>query len=147
MNRDVKDITLKIVARQMVDGMEDEQVIEFMTEGKLNEEEGALRLLYDESEMSGMPGCKTELTIMPDMVSMERTGGDIELDTAIEFRKGQRYEGFYETPFGTVEMEVLTNDLINNLDSEGRGNIKIDYHVSLKGLSDGRSILDIEILQ
>lgn len=146
MREAVKDITLRIVGRQMVEGMEEEQVIEFMTEGQLYEEEGALRLLYDESEMSGMPGCKTAVTIKQDMVSMERTGGSIGVDTAIEFRKGHRYKGFYETPFGTVEMEVLTNDLINELDSEGRGNIKIDYHVHLKGLSDGRSILEIEIL-
>lgn len=142
----MKDITLRILGRQMLADSEEEQMIEFVTEGEMHEEGDAIRLLYDESEVSGMPGCKTSVTIWNDMVTMERSGGRVELDAVIEFRKGQRYEGFYETPFGAIEMEVLTNELLNELNADGSGHIKIDYNVSLKGLSDGRSILNIEII-
>jgi hypothetical protein len=44
-------------------------------------------------------------------------------------------------------MEVLTNDIDNRITGEGKGSIDIDYHVSLKGLTESRSRLSIEILQ
>ena len=43
-------------------------------------------------------------------------------------------------------MEVLTNDIKNELDGElGEGSLKIDYHVALKGLFEGRNLLDIDL--
>ena len=43
-------------------------------------------------------------------------------------------------------MEVLTHKLKNDFDSEGRGEIDIDYRISLKGLSEGRSHLNIRVM-
>lgn len=124
----------------------EEDQIEFVTEGKIYERNQALYLVYDESEVSGMPGCKTSLKLKGDTVRMKRFGESVILDTVIEFEKGRRYEGFYDTPFGAIEMEVLTNDLVNNMSPEGKGSIDIDYHISLKGLSEGRSKLNIQII-
>ena len=42
-------------------------------------------------------------------------------------------------------MEVLTNELINTVDAEKGGRVDIDYDISLKGLSEGRSRLNIEV--
>ena len=65
----------------------------------------------------------------------------------MEFKKGKRVKGYYETPYGSIEMEVLTNDIINNINREtSKGSLNIDYHISLKGLSEGRSRLNIEIM-
>ena len=58
--------------------------------------------------------------------------------TEILFEKGKRYTGVYDTPFGTIEMEVLTNNVASNISEEGDGNIDIDYDISLKGLAEGR---------
>jgi len=141
----MKDIMLRISGKQVsVDSEEDQ--IEFVTEGKIYERNQALYLVYDESEVSGMPGCKTSLKLKGDTVRMKRFGESVILDTVIEFEKGRRYEGFYDTPFGAIEMEVLTNDLVNNMSPEGKGSIDIDYHISLKGLSEGRSKLNIQII-
>lgn len=142
----MKDIMLKIVGRQITPDATEEDEIKFVTEGKLYEKDSATYLVYDESEVSGMPGCKTSLKLQGNTIRMNRFSEGVGLDTVIEFQKGHRYEGYYYTPFGAVEMEVLTNDVVNTLTPDGKGAIDIDYHVSLKGLSEGRSKLNIEII-
>lgn len=142
----MKDIMLRIIGKQISTDAAHEDQIEFITEGKIFEKNQATYLVYEESEVSGMPGCKTSLKLKGDIIKMKRFGDNVGLDTVIEFQKGVRYEGFYDTPFGAIEMEVLTNDLVNNLTPDGKGSIDIDYHVSLKGLSEGRSKLNIQII-
>lgn len=141
----MKDIMLKIIGKQISSDICEDQ-IEFITEGKIYEKNQATYLVYEESEVSGMPGCKTSLKLFGDTIRMKRYGDNVGMDTVIEFEKGRRFEGFYDTPFGAIEMEVLTNDLVNNVTPDGKGSIDIDYHVSLKGLSEGRSLLNIEII-
>ena len=142
----MKDITLKIVGKQIYRDVEEEQ-IEFVTEGKLYEKGDSLYLIYEESEFSGMPGCKTSIKVTGDSLRMKRLGTyDASGNTAIQFEKGKRYRGLYDTPYGAIEMEVLTNNFKKNLDSEGKGTIDIDYNISLKGLSEIRSTINIEVM-
>lgn len=143
----MKEIMLKIIGKQVSSDAEEEQQLEFVTEGKYYEKGESVYLLYDESEFSGMEGCTTSLKITGKNIKMKRFGESIGLDTEIEFEKGKRFKGYYDTPFGSVEMEVLTNDVVNNIvKTEGKGKLNIDYNISLRGLSEGRSILDIEII-
>ena len=124
----------------------EEVQLEFVTEGKIYQKDESLYLVYEESEFSGMPGCSTKLEFTGDQIKMSRHGLGVGLDTEIEFRKGKRYTGYYDTPFGAIEMEVLTNDIENNLSLEGKGSVNIDYHISLKGLTEGRNRLNIEVM-
>ena len=142
----MKDIMLKIVGKQVSPGAEEER-LEFVTEGKYYVVGDSIYLMYDESEFSGMAGCTTSLEITGNNIKMKRYGEGIGVDTEIEFEKGKRYKGYYDTPFGSVAMEVLTNNIVNKIEKdEGKGSLNIDYHISLRGLSEGRSILDIEII-
>ena len=141
----MKDIMLKIIGKQLFYDEEEVQ-LEFITEGQMYKEGQSFYLVYEESEFSGMPGCKTKLEFTGDEIRMSRLGKGVGLDTEIEFRKGKRYTGYYETPFGAVEMEVLTNEIENNLSAEGKGSVNIDYHISLKGLTEGRNKLNIEVM-
>ena len=138
---------LKIVGKQLYGFSEEEEQMEFVTEGKYQEEGDAIVLSYDESELSGINGCTTSLKITGDKILMKRFGVSMPLDTEIQFEKGKRFTGFYDTPFGAVEMEVLTNNVVNNINrADATGTVNIDYHISLRGLSEGRSRLDIEII-
>ena len=58
----MKDIMMRIIGTQFGEDREEEQM-EFITEGKLYEKGEAMYLLYDETEISGMPGCKTRLKL------------------------------------------------------------------------------------
>lgn len=147
----MKDIMLKIVGRNIVHEKgqdEEEDVLEFMTEGQLCEKGDSLYLLYEESEFSGMEGCTTSLKITGDKVRMKRYGHSLPIDTVIEFEEGKRFEGYYDTPYGAIEMEVLTNTIENSISSseDKKGVLAIDYHISLRGMSEGRSKLNIEVL-
>ncbi|MGI6751850.1 MAG: DUF1934 domain-containing protein [Anaerovoracaceae bacterium] len=143
----MKDIMLKIIGKQILNDSGEEERMEFVTEGRYDVRDGSVYLSYDESDFSGMEGCVTSLVITGDRVEMIRTGEGYIGETEMEFEKGKRFKSHYETPFGSVEMEVLTNEVINNLhESEPKGSLAIDYHVSLRGLSEGRSLLNIEIM-
>ena len=137
------EVLLKITGAHAYDQAEEDKM-EFMTEGKLYHRGETIFLTYDESELTGLSGCKTRLALEPSRVSMTRRGASIGIDTEIHFEEGKRFQGYYDTAFGPVEMEVLTNRLQNNVTPSG-GDIDIDYNISLKGLGEGRSRLSINV--
>ena len=144
----MKDIMLRIVGRQINRNEEvEEDAVEFMTEGKAYKKGQTTYIVYEETEMSGMEGVKTTLKIDGEGgVRLKRFGSGVMLDTVMEFKKGQRFNSIYETPYGAFEMEVLTNEIVNDLEPEDcTGNLFIDYDVSLKGLAESRSLLNIEV--
>lgn len=142
----MKDIMLKITGRQMAD-KDDEDLMEFITEGKLYERGGSRYLIYDESEFSGFPGCKTTLKLTGNTVRMKRIGEARRICAEFVFEKGKRFSSRYQTPYGSMDMEVLTSDVVNNLSDEGYGDIHIDYQVSIGGVAEGRNRLKIQVTQ
>jgi len=83
---------------------------------------------------------------------VKRDGNIVEIyflhdEVEFVFEKGKRFTSNYRTPYGDFSMEVLTNDVVNNLTEEGLGDIHIDYHVSLSGMTEGRNCLSIEVTQ
>ena len=58
----MRDITLKITGKQCYGNHEEEQM-EFVTDGKLYVRGDAVYVVYDESDVSGMAGCKTTLKV------------------------------------------------------------------------------------
>ena len=131
----MKDITLKIIGKQYSDENGEDQM-EFITEGNMYERNGSTYLVYDESEFSGMPGCKTTLKLTESSIRMKRIGQGAAFGAEFVFEKGKRFTSNYRTPYGDFAMEVLTNDVVNNLSSEGLGNIHIEYHVSLSCMTE-----------
>lgn len=120
--------------------------MEFITEAKLYKRNGSLYLLYEESEVSGIPGCKTRIRLKDGEVQMKRFGEGAEASAELKFEKGKKYEGLYDTPFGPIEIELLTNDVRNTITEEGSGGIDIDYEISLKGLLEGRNRVSITLM-
>ncbi len=141
----MKDIMIRIRGQQASDET-GEDFMEFVTEAKLYKRGEAIYLIYEESELSGIPGCKTRLKLKNGEVQMKRFGQGVGSGNEIRFEKGKRYTGLYETPFGAIEMEVLTNKLENTLSEQGDGYIDIDYSISLKGLLEGRNRLNITLM-
>lgn len=141
----MKDITLKITGRQLAENEEDR--MEFVTEGKLYERGGFQYLVYDESEFSGFPGCKTTLKLSKDSLRLKRVGKSAGVGAELVFEKGKRFSSRYHTPYGNLELELLTHDLVNNLSEDGLGNIDIDYQVNLGGIAEGHNKLKIEVSQ
>ena len=126
---DMKDITLKIVGTQNFDDIEEEQM-EFVTDGRFYARGGRAYIIYDESEVSGM----------------KRTGL-AGFGTELYFEKGKRFSSIYNTPYGPMGIEVLTDDVKNELDlEEGRGSVAVQYQVSLEGIAEGKNRITIDIM-
>ena len=145
----MKDIMLKITGKtlsampKLPEDKKLDNTVEFVTTGKMASRGGITRITYDETELSGMEGCKTQITISGEKLKMQRSGKALANDVVMEFEKGKRYEGLYETPFGSIGMEILTN----SIKLSGENKISIDYSMSLKGLVESRNTLDIEVIQ
>lgn len=151
MNWDMKDIVLKITGKTLSvlpkppEGQEDD-AIEFITMGTLTVNGEETSICYEETDLSGVSGCRTTLKIRPGKVRLERSGEVLSDDSVMEFEKGKRFTGTYETPFGPIGMEILTNKLTglehigNNTDR-----LSIEYVISLKGLLEARKELNIEV--
>lgn len=140
----MKEVMVKITTNQ-VNEQGEEDIMEFVTEAKLYKRGEAVYLIYEETELSGIPGCRTRLKCKPDEVQMKRYGEGAGIGNEIRFERGRRYSGLYDTPFGAIELEVLTNRLENNLTEVG-GNLDIDYSISLKGLMEGHNQLSITLM-
>ena len=143
----MKDIMLKITGktvRQDEGNEKHEDIMEFVTAGQLYHRGSTTFIKYPESELSGLEGCTTSLIITK--VKMKCSGRPLAADTEMEFKKGERFYGMYETPYGPVGMELLTNDVTGLEDAgEGRQKLSIDYHISLHGLMESRNKLELEI--
>jgi uncharacterized beta-barrel protein YwiB (DUF1934 family) len=141
---DTKDITLKIIGKQIYDGKE-EVTMEFVTEGKFYNREKNCYVVYEESELSGMEGCKTTLKVGDGNVMMRRFGQQ-GYRSELFFEEGRRFASTYETPYGPMDVEVLTESVACDLDREnGSGHIRINYDVSLEGLGEGKNEIRIDI--
>lgn len=141
----MRDITIKITGKQCYEEREEEQM-EFVTEGKLYERKDAIYLIYDESELSGMVGCKTTLRLHGDTLRMKRIGKG-GFGSELYFEKGRRFTGTYETPYGPMDIEVLTQSVKNTFDREtASGRIDVSYDVSLQGLAEGKNRIEITVM-
>lgn len=147
----MENIMLKIKGSTITsdgESEEKEELVEFITEGTLQNRGGMTRISYPESEISGMQGCTTSLIVTPDKVMMKRSGGE-GISTEMEFQKGKRVDGIYETPYGSMGLEILTNDIVrkNRSRSQTPESLSIDYSISLAGTHQWRQRLDIEIVK
>ena len=145
----MKDITIKIIGRRY-NGEEMEDELEFVSDGTMFDRNGAKYIVYDESEFSGFPGCKTSLKLTKDSVRMRRIGAEAEsngFNMEMTFEKGKRITSIYETPYGSINMEVMTTSITNNLSPDGFGKVTVGYDVSLQGLDEERNEIELEIMQ
>ncbi|MCQ2551524.1 MAG: DUF1934 domain-containing protein [Clostridia bacterium] len=139
----MRDITLKITGKNEIDDEED--TIEFVTDGKIYEKDGSIYLVYEESELVGMPGCKTTLKITGEAVKMARFGENKERTAEMEFEKGRRYTNKYSTDYGVFALELVTNNVANTITYEKGGDLELDYHISLNGLGEAHNLLKVQV--
>jgi len=120
-------ILLNIKSVQHSDGQND-GLVEFFTEGVKYEKDGHVVLEYDESELDGLKGTRTSITLTENRVVMERLG---LLSTQFVFEKGRKFEGSYDTPFGNIRMELFPTRIAYDC-KDLTGNLELEYELSLQ---------------
>ncbi len=133
-----KKISLSVKSLQKVIGSEPHE-IEVITDGLFYMKNEMHYIVYEESELSGLEGHKTCLRIGKNSVAMIRYG---ENEMRMTFEKDKRHITRYQTPVGILKMEYLTNNIVVDIGEEA-GEIKINYDMSIRDLSEANNTLTI----
>ncbi len=141
----MKEILIKIVGNHGYDENDDEP-LEFLTEGKMDRDEEGLFIEYEESELSGVPGCITRVVISQTTVTMKRKDELGETVGSLVFEEGIRHDGEIQTPMGPLKLEILTENIHNTITYDNKGDISVDYMMSLQGIGESRSSINMSIL-
>ena len=126
-----KQVILFVRGEQSFDGMTPDAT-ELMTVGVMALEGDEITLTYQETELTGMAGTTTGVIVRGDRVELRRTGG---INSQIIFQLGKRHSSLYETPWGTIQVDVATTALSHRLTSRGgvmdiRFSIAVDHQVT-----------------
>ena len=122
-------------------GTDNEDSIEFTTDGLYSFDGRVSCLTYMESEVTGMEGTRTSVIVMPDKVVLDRDG---VITSRMIFQPGQRNSMLYDTPYGTATLSIDTRRITHSFDENG-GNMEIDYILGVEHavVSKNRFSLDV----
>ena len=135
-----KQIILFVRGEQTYDSVSPE-VTELATEGLMTIEGEEVTLTYQESEITGMEGTTTRFIVRGDTVVLERTGMIV---SRMEFKQGERSSSLYETPWGTMVVDVATTRLAHRLTERG-GVLEIAFTIAVNHQVTGENRFKVRV--
>ena len=136
----MKEVVISIRSVQDYDE-DDSMSFEFTTDGMYSFKDGVGRLVYYESEVSGLPGTRTTVSISPDEVVLNREG---RLTSCMVFREGKKNAILYDTPYGSACMGIDTRKIRQRFDEKG-GNMELNYILNLEHAVVGKNRLELNV--
>ena len=121
--------------------IEDDDMIEVVSPGSFEKIEDGFKAIYEETEISGMEGTTTILTIKENQVILEREG---TTSTKMIFKEDEDSIVLYNTPYGMLEMAISTNNLDVKIGEDG-GKLNIEYEMSVYGQPPFNTKLSLSI--
>ena len=123
----MKDVVISIRAIQAC-GMDDEDMVEFTTDGLYTFDGEVGCLTYMESEVTGLEGTRTSVMVMPDQVVVDRDG---LITSRMCFKEGERSSFLYGLPCGSATMNINARRVQRHVGEHG-GDVEIDYVVDME---------------
>ena len=144
-DKEIAEMTedISIMVPEELEGEQDRETLEMITEGFVRERSGRIEIVYDEGELSGMEGSRTVVSYARGdrgTVSMIRTGA---VSTAMVFERGVRHLCTYETPYMPFQIGVLALSVDNSLESDGE--IFLDYLIEIRGAQAERCKMTLKV--
>ena len=138
----MKDVIIKIKGTQVNHNENDENVIEFSTDGKLESIEDGVCLYYDESELLGAENCRSSLSVLKDRsVVLERTG---DMNSRLVIEADKRNNCFYDTPYGSMKIGIYGELIESTLNENGGEHIQIISKIENRsGVENLKEIIDV----
>ncbi|MBU5488538.1 DUF1934 domain-containing protein [Clostridium sp. MSJ-8] len=121
-----KEAVITIVSNASIS---DGDKIEVISPGEFEIKKDLYRIKYEETELSGMEGTTTILTIKNDEVVLERIG---TTETKMIFTEKDPTVSLYNTPYGMLELTIVTEKVDINVDENG-GKLIICYDMAVAG--------------
>lgn len=116
-------------------------VIQVVTPGKFYKKNKCYYVIYKETEISGMEGTTTTFKIEDNKFSLVRIG---TTSAKIQFEQDMKNVSMYNTPYGTMEVEIKTNKLDIDVNENG-GRVYIDYDLYFAGQDPQKTFLEVNI--
>ncbi len=135
-----KDVLITVRGEQYYDGVSPDET-ELVTEGTLEQTAQGWRLCYKESQMVGMAGTTTTFDILPNCVTLRRSGA---LNSEMIFKRGKPHTSLYETEVGTLTIDILTDHLFAEIGEDG-GSMDIRYRIAVEHTVSGNNRFLIQV--
>ena len=135
----MKDVTISIFSRNSAG--EDEDSIDFITEGLYSFDGDVACLTYLETEVTGMEGTRTSVMVFSDKVVVDRDG---TVTSRMIFQEGVKNAFLYDTPVGSATMHMDTRRILFRFNEHG-GELEIDYVLDLEHAFVTRNLFRIEV--
>ena len=154
-----KSVNLKITSTQYIENLkpsgeafrrelELEDSMEIRTEGTVYLRNNATYITYEEMEALGAEDIRTLFKLEDGSIRIRKYAGDEE-DEGMDMTltPGILNITRYQIPkMSSVDLEVYTNKLEEDLDEEGYGKISVDYKIKFDRFFSRRNILEIEVM-
>ena len=118
----------------------------FVSEGVMTRENGVIKISYDESQLVGVPGAKTEFSFNEKKrgcVTMIRTAA---MTTALVFDStDKRNMCIYDVGPFPFEIMIHTDSLTNTVTYTGGGRIYAEYTLEIKGIPAETSSITLKV--
>lgn len=122
---------------------EEENSMDFITDGVYSFEDGLCSMSYLESNVTGLEGTRTTVSFLPDEVVIDREGS---ITSRMVFREGTTNKISYSTPFGSTVMGLDTKRIRRSFGPSG-GSAEIDYVLGVQHRLFTRAKLLISVEQ
>lgn len=119
----------------------EEDVMELVTQGVLDGDEGDFTLTYRESELTGLEGTVTTFRVGKDRITLKREG---TLNSEMVFQEGVEHVSLYETPYGGLTLGVKTRKARSDLSATG-GDLEIRYALEVDNERIGENSFFIQV--
>ncbi len=153
-----KNVNLKIKSTQYIENLkpsgeafrrelELEDSMEILTEGTMYSRNNARYIAYEEAEAFGSEDIRTLFKLEDGSIRIRKYGRD-EDDEGMDMTltPGMLNITRYQIPMmSSVNLEVYTNKLEDNLNEEGYGTVSVDYKIKFDRFFSRRNILEIEV--
>ena len=121
-----KDVVIYI--RSLYGYGEEEDTIDFTTDGQYAFDGDTACLTYEESAVTGMEGTRTSVLVSPDRVVVDRDG---TVTSRMVFSPGEKHAFLYETPVGSATLHMDTRNVKSRFNEHG-GQMEIDYVIDME---------------
>lgn len=115
--------------------------MELVTEGKYTFDNGTGYFVYEETEITGMEGTTTRFDFAPGEAVITRDG---TVQSKMVFVEGKHNVFLYNTPWGSMTMDIDTHSIRNALAPDG-GSIDIDYTLGFDRAPLSRNRFSVKI--
>lgn len=119
-------VSVKGYSNDEQSGEKDE--ISLITSGYLLKTEEGFELRYDEVEPDTQEVSHTLVKVNAARVEMEKLG---DYHTSMVFEKGKKYQSYYNTPYGALEMSIYPIKVFHDL-TEKKGEIFLRYQLNIQ---------------